>query len=285
MNGSEPHTANDGNRSELEPADVAGETAELDRVRSGDVPFDTRGLAIGIGGTIGFLLIWTAAASTQPSYLLPSPAAVASAFVAEIASGRMGTSLVQSAIHYVPGVLIGTTLGTGLGVGMAWYGWLDDLLRPITRILRPIPPLAWIAVAIVWVGVGHAGATFVVAVGTFWISYYNAYAGVEGVPSSQLEAASVLEVSDRTVLRTVVLPNAAPAILTGFRTSVGRGWMTVVAAELFGAPGVGYEIITSAQNLALDVTMSYMLLISTVFLATDWTFRRLEGRVRRRRGW
>ncbi|WP_081655516.1 ABC transporter permease [Halopiger goleimassiliensis] len=251
----------------------------------GRIDVDWRRLATGLAGTLAFLVVWAAAASTQPSYLMPSPTAVTAAFLAELESGRMLASLGQSAIHYVPGVVLGTSLGTGLGITMAWYRPVDDLFRPVVRILRPIPPIAWIAVAIVWVGIGHAGATFVVAVGTFWISYYNAYAGVEGVPQEQLDAAAVLVANDRTVLRSVVLPNATPAILTGVRTSVGRGWMTVVAAELFGAPGVGYEIITSAQNLALAVTMSYMLLISGVFIAMDGTFRWLQRRLVRRRRW
>ncbi len=79
-------------------------------------------------------------------------------------------------------------------------------------------------------------------------------------------------------LRRVVLPDAAPALLTGLRTSVGQSWMMVIAAEFFGAPGVGYEIITSANNLAMPRSIAYMLVISAVFLLSDWGVRELEQR-------
>lgn len=242
--------------------------------------YGRRQFMLGAFGTASFLAIWWAVARLYPPYLVPAPEVVGETLYAELSSGRMVTHLGQSLRHYVPGVVVGTSLGTGLGIAMGWSRTLDDMLRPVTRIIRPIPPLAWVAFAIIWVGIGHKGAAFVVAVGTFWISYYNAYAGVEGVPRDQVEAAAVLDVGgDYQMLRRVILPNAAPMILTGVRTSIGRGWMTVVAAELFGAPGIGYQIITSAQNLALDVTVSYMLLISAVFLCSDWAFRRVETRL------
>jgi len=242
--------------------------------------YGRRQFLLGVLGTASFLASWWAVAQLYPPYLVPPPGTVGETFYAELSSGRMATHLGQSLRHYVTGVAVGTSLGTGLGIAMGWSRTLDDLLRPVTRIVRPIPPLAWVAFAIIWVGIGHTGAAFVVAVGTFWISYYNAYAGVEGVPRDQVEAAAVLNAGgDYQMLRRVILPNAAPMILTGVRTSIGRGWMTVVAAELFGAPGIGYQIITSAQNLALDVTVSYMLLMSVVFLCSDWAFRRVETRL------
>jgi len=246
-------------------------------------------------GTAAFLVIWWVAASFQPTYLLPSPVEVAGAFVTEltaaaliqfpfgegtIAATRLPVKLLQSLYHYVPGLAIGSVLGIGLGVGMGWFAWLDDALTPVTRVLRPIPPLAWIAFAIVWIGIGHGGATFIVAIGAFWINFYTASAGVEGVPREYTEVAASLGVQDDlAMIRKVILPSAAPEIMTGIRTSIGQCWMIVVAAELFGAPGLGYEIINAAQNLQLEVSVVYMLVISLVFLASDAVFRRIEGRV------
>jgi NitT/TauT family transport system permease protein len=246
---------------------------------------DWLGLGLGVAGLVGFLAIWIAVARSYPPYLVPAPDAVAETFRTELTSGRMTTALRQSLRHYVPGVAVGVLCGTSLGIATGWWRRLDDLLRPVTRIVRPIPPLAWVAFAIIWVGIGHLGAAFIVAIGTFWISYFNAYAGVENVPAELLEAAVVLDVTDdRNLLRRVVLPSSLPMILAGVRTSIGRGWMTVVAAELFGAPGIGYVILTSAQNLALEVTVSYMLLISAVYLVSDWGFRLLEGHLLTWRG-
>jgi NitT/TauT family transport system permease protein len=260
-----------------------------------DVEIDRERLLRGGAGTLTFLAIWYLAALSQPPYLLPSPIEVGVAFLGEVTEPavfqapftnaaieltRLPVKLLQSLYHYIPGLLIGSVLGIGLGVGMGWNRRLEDALTPVTRVLRPIPPLAWISFAIVWIGIGHGGATFIVAIGAFWINFYNAYAGVEGVPQDHKEVAASLGVhDDLTMIRKVVLPSATPEILTGIRTSIGQCWMIVVAAELFGAPGLGYEIINAAQNLSLDVSVVYMLVISVVFLASDALFRRIEARL------
>jgi len=239
---------------------------------------DARRTVLGVGGTVGFLVVWTAVAALYPPYLLPSPVEVALALggqfeataalsvpftTTELALPALLTHLLQSLEHYVPGLLVGCVLGIAAGVAMGWSETLD-----------------WIAFAILWVGIGHAGAAFIVAIGAFWINFYNAYAGVEGVSTDLVEVASSLGVRDNlTMIRRVVLPAATPEIFTGVRTSIGQCWMIVVAAELFGAPGVGHQIIVAAQNLSLDVSVAYMLVISAVFLVSDGLFRRVQAEV------
>jgi NitT/TauT family transport system permease protein len=273
----------------------AGAGTTTDQRRSLLAEIDGVGVVRGLAGTLAFLLVWYVAALSQPTYLLPGPVEVAVAFWAELTAPalytvpllgsevgltRLVVKLFQSLQHYLPGLVIGTALGIGLGVAMGWSERLDEALTPVTRVLRPIPPLAWIAFAIVWIGIGHAGATFIVAIGAFWINFYNAYAGVEGVPSDLKEVAASLGVhDDLAMIRKVVLPSASPEIMTGIRTSIGQCWMVVVAAELFGAPGIGFQIISASQNLATDVSVVYMLVISVVFLASDAAFRRAERRV------
>ncbi|EMA37984.1 ABC transporter permease [Halococcus hamelinensis] len=247
-------------------------------------------------GTAGFLVLWWVASSlVEPAYLLPSPAAAASAFVeqltmsawftvplvgTEIRTSRMVVKLAQTLLHYVPGLLVGASSGIAFGIALGWSGRLDDALTPVVRVLRPIPPLAWVVFAIVWFGIGHAGAAFIVFVGAFWINVYGAYSGVEDTPGRLTEVASSLGVrADLGMIRHVVLPSAAPQILTSFRTSIGRCLMIVVGAELFGAPGVGYEILNASNNLAMDTSVAYMLVISLVYLVTDGAFRGLEGRM------
>lgn len=249
---------------------VSGHKWDFTRFRRGTV------------GTSVFLLVWWLAASTQPTYLLPGPLEVAGAFQSELTSGTLFVRLGQSILHYVPGVVLGVLAGGGLGITMGWHRWLDDALTPVTRVIRPIPPLAWIVFAIIWFGLGHLGATFIVFIGAFWITFYNAYSGVENASQELMEVATSLGVdSDWRLIRRVVLPDATPELLTGLRTSIGQCWMMVIAAELFGAPGVGYEIITSANNLAMERSVAYMLTISAVFLASDWGVRRLERRLLR----
>ncbi|ESS07829.1 MAG: ABC-type nitrate/sulfonate/bicarbonate transport system, permease component [uncultured archaeon A07HN63] len=249
-------------------------------------------------GTIGtavFLVIWQVSATPVPTYLLPTPLEVAQAFVVELTAPttfilpllgtevtltRMIVGLINSLYHYIPGLFVGGAAGIAFGIALGWSQLLDDAITPVQRVLRPIPPLAWIAFAIVWLGVNHQGAAFIVGIGAFWINFYNAYAGVKSVPESTKEVAASLGVeSDLTMIRKVIVPKASPEIMTGIRTSIGQSWMIVVAAELFGAPGVGFQIINAAQNLALDVSVAYMFVISIVFLISDGIFQRVESRV------
>ena len=249
-------------------------------------------------GTIGtavFLFIWQVSATPVPTYLLPTPLAVAQAFIVELTAPttfilplvgtevtltRMIVGLINSLYHYIPGLFVGGAAGIAFGIALGWSQLLDDAITPVQRVLRPIPPLAWIAFAIVWLGVNHQGAAFIVGIGAFWINFYNAYAGVKSVPQSTKEVAASLGVDDDlTMIRKVVVPKASPEIMTGIRTSIGQSWMIVVAAELFGAPGVGFQIINAAQNLALDVSVAYMFVISIVFLISDGIFQRVESRV------
>ncbi|MFC7203487.1 ABC transporter permease [Haloferax namakaokahaiae] len=272
-------------------ASMNADERPLDRVAA----FASESTWLAFGGFAGFLVVWHVAALFQPTYLLPSPVEVLAAFLAELAAPemlsipftgieipatRLLVKLVQSLYHYVPGLLIGTTLGIVMGVAMGWNARFDSVFTPVTRVLRPIPPLAWIGFAVIWLGVNHQGATFIVAIGSFWINFYNAYGGVEGVSENLKEVAATLGVDDDvTMIRKVVLPAASPSIMTGIRTSIGQCWMIVVAAELIVGVGVGYEILNTAQNLAMDVSVAYMLVISLVFLVSDGLFRRVERRV------
>ena len=270
---------------------VGTESAEPARIKG-----EIRRYLRGLGGLAVFLAVWwVGAATTQPSYLVPGPLDSARAFLglfatstaiavpvvrAEVVLPTGLAHLAQTLFHYVPGVLLGAVSGIGLGLTMGWNGRLDDWLQPLVRVLRPIPPLAWIVFAIVWFGIHHTGAAFIVFVGAFWINFYGAYGGVEGVPEELTDAASTLGVErDRSMLWLVALPSATPQVLTGFRTSIGRCWMIVVGAELFGAPGVGYEIINASNNLAMATSVAYMFLIGLAFLCMDVGFRLVERRV------
>jgi NitT/TauT family transport system permease protein len=148
------------------------------------------------------------------------------------------------------------------------------------RTLRPVPPLALIGFAIAWFGINHVGAAFIIAVGAFWINFYATYGGVEGVSEDLLDVARSLDVrSDRELVRSVVIPAASPEILTGVRTGIGRCWMLVVASEIFGVPGIGREILRASNNLQVDVVITYILVLSVMFLLVDTAFRAVQRRV------
>lgn len=242
--------------------------------------YDLRRLARGALGVVGFLLLWEVASWFNPAYVLPSPVAVGDVFVVELRSGAMLTALVASVTHWLPGTIVGTALGVALGVTMAYSQFADDLATPIVRVLRPVPPLALIGFAIAWIGLNHAGAAFIIAAGAFWINYYAAYGGVDGVPEEFVDVAKSLGVeTDLGMIREVILPAALPEILTGIKTGIGRCWMLIIAAELMGVPGLGRELYTASQNLAVDAVLAYILVMSLVYLVLDAGVKSVQDRV------
>lgn len=248
-----------------------------DTFGGGVVDIDTRRVRRGLGGVVAFLVLWTAAALTQPSYVLPTPLAVAETFYAEAVSGALFVALGNSVLHWVPGAVFGTGLGIAAGIGLAWSPALDDVSSPVVRVLRPVPPLALIGFAIAWFGINHAGAAFIVAAGAFWINYYAAYGGMQSVSADLLDVARSLGVHSEVGLVTkVALPAAASEILTGVRTGIGRCWMLIIAAETIGVAGVGNRILTAASNLAVDVVIAYILVMSLVYLVLDTAFERVQ---------
>ena len=241
---------------------------------------DLRRAVLGALGIVAFTAVWWVAALFNPAYVLPAPDAVARTFVAELQSGAMVTALGQSVAHWLPGTIIGTVLGIALGVTLAWSDVADDAAAPLVRVLRPVPPLALIGFAIAWIGINDGGAAFIIAAGAFWINYYAAYGGVNSVSAEFVEVARSLGVtSDIGLIRKVVIPAASPEILTGIRTGIGRCWMLIIAAEIFGVPGIGRKILTASNNLSVDVVIAYILLMSLVYLVLDTGVEAIQGRV------
>ena len=242
--------------------------------------FDLRRFLYGIAGIALFVSVWWVASLFQPAFVLPSPLAVAERFYAELASGAMTTALGQSVLHWLPGTVVGTSLGVGAGIALAWSPFLDDLSSPVVRVLRPVPPLALIGFAIAWFGINHAGAAFIIAIGAFWINFYATYGGIEGVSEDLLDVARSLGVrSDRRLIVSVAVPAASPEIMTGIRTGIGRCWMLVVASEIFGVPGIGREILRASNNLQVDAVIAYILVLSIMFLLVDTAFRFVQRRL------
>jgi NitT/TauT family transport system permease protein len=239
-----------------------------------------RRLVLGAVGVAGFVAVWWVASLFNPDYVLPPPDAVARTFLGELRSGAMVVALAQSVTHWLPGTIVGTVLGIALGVALAYSDLADDVAAPIVRLLRPIPPLALIGFAIAWIGINDGGAAFIIAAGALWINYYAAYGGVDSVPDEFVDVARSLGVtSDLELVRKVVLPAASSEILTGIRTGIGRCWMIIVAAEIFGVPGIGRKILTASNNLAVDVVIAYILLMSLVYLVLDTGVEAIQKRV------
>ena len=167
-----------------------------------------------------------------------------------------------------------------MGALAASSPWTDALHAWLARILRPIPPLAWVVFAIAWFKVSHAGAAFVIAIGVFWVNYFATWSAVRNVdPKYYQLARSFGQNGLLNQALNVTLPASSPGILAGVRTGVGQAWMTLIAAELLGVPGMGQEMNAAAGVGAYEAVVIYMLVISLIYTLSDFLFERFEKRV------
>jgi ABC-type nitrate/sulfonate/bicarbonate transport system permease component len=177
------------------------------------------------------------------------------------------------------GFAIGASLGIGIGIGAGWYRWLGAIVSPIVELLRPIPPLAWIPMAIIWFGLGESSKIFVIVLGAFFPVVTNAYKGLTGIDPALLRAAQTMGLRGTELLLRVALPAALPDIATGLRIGWGLSFGTLVAAELIAADsGLGYLIMHGRELGEISVIVFGILAIGLANLATDlciaWIIRR-----------
>lgn len=227
---------------------------------------------------IGAAIIWQiiAVVIVQNKNLLPSFSDVTLAFFELLLSGRLLFDFLTSLLHFGIGVIGALLIGVPIGIAMGWFRAFDTAANPIIEILRPIPPLAWIPFAIIWFGLTHIAAGFIVFVGAFFPILINTYTGFKGVPKLFVEAARVLGcTTDRTLIRYVAFPSAIPSIAAGIRIAMGVGWMCLVAAELFvgGKYGLGRQLWVSYSLQQMANVVVYMLLLGILGLIIDILFR------------
>ena len=184
----------------------------------------------------------------------PSPPLVASAFVQIATVGFGGATLpwhvLTSLGLVIEGFLIAASTGTALGVAMGVSPRFAAFINPVFQLLRPVPPLAWIPLAILWLGLGNAAKVLVIWFAAFVPAVINAETGVREIPRHVLEAARMLRTPRRRKRAEVVNPAAAPMIFTGLRLSLQASWTTLVAAEVVGSfYGLGHVLNEAQQDI------------------------------------
>ncbi|MBL8571305.1 MAG: ABC transporter permease [Phreatobacter sp.] len=226
-------------------------------------------------GTIGvalFLLIWELAARLvwRDPAVLPSPIqAIGQAWTVLTLPellGHVGVSLGR----ILAGFAIAATLGVGLGLACGWFRALGWIVRPLVEVLRPIPPLAWIPLAIVWFGLGEPSKIFVIVLGAFFPIFTNAYRGMTMIPPVLFRAARTMDVEGWRLLWRVAVPAAMPDVAVGLRVGFGLAFGILVAAELIAAErGMGHLIMEARQLGHLGVSVFGIVLIGVVSLLAD----------------
>jgi len=224
------------------------------------------------------LAVWHYSVVWTGTKVFPSPLSVEKA-VAELLQRHVlwadiGDSLRRVAFGFGAAVVVGVPLGLWLG----WRPAANQVVNPVLQILRPISPIAWIPVAIIFFGVGDRAAIFLIFLGSFFPIVVACVSGVSSVPPVMRSAGRYFGLSTPQLLMRVVFPAALPQILVGVRIALGIAWLVVVAAEMIAVDsGLGYLVIDSRNSgKRYDLVVAAMLMIGIIGLALDLSFRRLE---------
>jgi taurine transport system permease protein len=239
--------------------------------------------AVTIGVIIAAWGLASVYALVSPVFL-PSPRQVVLALYNLVVTGfvdatlaeHVGASLTRIFGALIASILIGIPAGIAIGTSRLGRGVLD----PIVEFLRPLPPLAYLPLIIIWVGIGEASKITVIALSMLPSIILSTSAGVRGVSKDHVNAARSLGASRVQVLREVVLPSAVPSILTGVRIALGAGWTTLVAAELVAATsGIGFMIQSAAQFLVTDIVIAGIIVIALIAILLEYIARQIERRL------
>lgn len=196
--------------------------------------------------------------------LLPPPTRVAAEFWQQIRTGVLIENCLGSLGRILAGFAIASLVGVVLGVMLGMHRGPGSLSLLID-LLRPIPPIAWIPIAILWFGLGNRSAIFIVSVGAFFPIFVNTYAGIRSVNQAHINAARCLGARQWLMITEILIPAASPTILTGLRIGAGIAWTSVIAAEMVGThEGLGYAIQLNRTMLQTEAVIVGMLTIGII---------------------
>ena len=217
--------------------------------------------------------VWLPSKDPYLAVLMPAPTSIVAATAQLIANGDLFMHLFASLKRELSAFVI-SLVAIPLGIAMGWWRPVYEQINPVIEILRPIPPLAWIPLSILWFGLSDMQNQFIILLGIFFPILVNTVTAVRTVDANLIRASRTLGASEWDVLRTVVFKAALPQIITGIRIGLGVGWMALVAAELVGATtGLGFMINDARSILRTDIIVVGMLTIGVMGLLIDLGIR------------
>ncbi len=255
------------------------------RASRGDRPARLRSAGLRVLSVVLFFAIWYGFSTANARLLhwfnpilLPGPDAVLAAGVDLVQTGDLQRDIAASLYRVVVGFVIASLLGVAVGLAVGTWRTLEDLLDPMIELLRPIPPLAFLPMMVLWFGIGEGSKIAFIAYAAFFPVFTTTLEGIKFVDPVLLRAAASLGATRREIFRHVVLPAAMPSIVTGLRLAFGLSFFVIVAAEFIASDsGLGY-LINDARTFFL---VSQMLLGAAVIGIIGFTFnallRRLEA--------
>jgi NitT/TauT family transport system permease protein len=223
--------------------------------------------------------VWWAVVVMTASVVFPTPWQVVTGTIELIRDGTLWEHIGASLFRVGCGFGLAVIVAVPLGLWMGWVRGAYVTLNPLFQMLRPISPIAWIPIAILWFGVGNVSPIFLIFISSVFPMVVQTVAGVHTIEKRYLRAAANFGVSRATLFRQVVIPAVLPQIIVGMRIGLGVAWLVVVAAEMIALrSGLGYLIIDSRNaGNRYDLVVAGMIIIGLIGLLLDGLMRLLEG--------
>ena len=238
------------------------------------------------GGLLILLALWIAVTygGMVSPQMLPTPTDLLAHAKLLAVEGYRGTGLwghtLASVGRTLTGFICAVALGVPIGLGMARFKWLEATLGPIVAFIRPIPPIAFIPLAVLYLGLGELAKIVLIFTAAFMFVVLNAEAGFRSVPVLLLRAGQMLGYSERRLFTHVILPASLPSVMAGVRTALAVSWALVVAAELIAAQqGLGYMVSSAGNFSDLKTVYVGIIIIGIIGFLLDWGARQVERRL------
>ena len=205
--------------------------------------------------------------------LFPPPSLVAIALYGWAKEGTLLVDIAMSLSRVLVGFISGAIAGILVGILTGRYQFIENLLTPVFQLLRPIPPIAFVPIVILWFGLSELGKWFLVFWGVFFTVWIAAHLGVQKVDENLIRAAQCLGTPEKQMLPQVLFPGSLPYIFVGLRTSISISFYTLVAAELAGTfSGIAYRIDISQQNLQVGKSLGGLIILGIISAIADKSF-------------
>lgn len=224
------------------------------------------------------LSVWHVVVKWSGTTTFPAPLDVQRGLAELLERGVLWSYVGDSLRRVAVGFSLAVVLGIPFGLTLGWYPSAAQAVNPVIQMLRPISPIAWIPLAIVWFGIGDAAAMYLIFLGAFFPITVTAMNGVRNVPAVFRRGGRNFGLTPPQLLMRIVFPAALPQIIVGLRIALGIAWLVVVAAEMIAVDsGLGYLVIDARNSgKRYDLVVAAMLLIGLIGLTLDLGFRRLE---------
>jgi len=241
------------------------------------------GLGISTASVLFIFLLWylVAASGLFPPYFIPTPRAVLDSFIEILTIGYRGGLLLEhlgdSLFRVITGFFLACLVAVPLGILMGTNWKIKAIFDPLIEFYRPLPPLAYYTILVIWLGIGNASKITLLFMAAFPPLSINTTAAVSAVPRERIQTAQSLGASQGQILRHVILPSCLPGIFTGMRVSIGFAYTTLVSSEIVAATsGIGWMVLDAGKFLRGDVMFMGILVMGTTGILMDRILRTLE---------